>query len=289
MRIVYVAKHNSGGNDDEGAIADAFTKLGCEVVCVDERTVQWSVPEGDLLLFHKWRNVRLLKTAPCRRTAFWFFDLVQWPSDPTLQRRDAWRLAWMREVVPYVDIGFCTDGDFCSGNPKLKHLPQGADQRLIREPRHDPHQHGILFTGISAGGGVRREAFVHEMRQRYGSDFHHFTGGLHGEPYRQAVERRAYVVCPDSPVTNRYWSNRVYNALLCGGFVLHMGSLGLMQQLMDGVHLRFYVSIDHLSDLISMYADKPAQRADVAAAGMRHVEKNHTYVNRCAQLLEMLP
>ena len=51
MKIVYVAKHHSGDNDDEGAICYALEALGHEVVRFRENEGDRAIEEdGDFML-----------------------------------------------------------------------------------------------------------------------------------------------------------------------------------------------------------------------------------------------
>src|SRR5437762_2659363 len=104
MKILYVAKHGSGGNDDEGAITHALRVLGHEVDCVHEdydrrpTGVNPFARPRDLVLFHKWNDfdqLRALSGPKC----FWYFDLVEC-DDPSLRRRCRQRVEWMSRTIP---------------------------------------------------------------------------------------------------------------------------------------------------------------------------------------------
>src|SRR5262245_30017975 len=125
MKILYIAKHNSGGNDDEGAISHALTSLGHDVMKVSETKARMIRNEKpDFMLFRKWYDVNHLARFNFPKV-FWYFDLVETAGDPSLEQRARTRRAWMGAIMPRVDLGFCTDGDWVNKNPdKLVWLPQ---------------------------------------------------------------------------------------------------------------------------------------------------------------------
>ena len=137
MKILYVAKHDCGDNQDEQAIAYALAQLGHDVVKIHEkprhRTHNLLTERGDFLLFHKCEDMTILKNPTPK--AFWYFDLVD-SEDPTLKPRATSRVQWMRQFMPHCLVGFCTDGDWvekCKQTypNKLYHLMQGADERMV--------------------------------------------------------------------------------------------------------------------------------------------------------------
>lgn len=333
MRILYVAKHDSGGGDDEGAITWALGKLGHTVIKIDEAKGYRAVRhfKGDLLLFHKWSDYQAMKHIPIPKVS-WYFDLVDWP-DPLLARRCSARKQWMSYMVPLVDFVFCTDGDWAANDEtgKVGWVTQGFDDRLrvanefslkerykrgvptavdlvgeqagesaidlAREQTLDKFGDGkktggiggeILFTGISSGGGTVRESFVAEMLAKYGARFSHIPSGIYREVLAKRVRQASIVVAPDSPVSDRYWSNRVYNVLGLGGFLLHPYCEGLTRHYVDLEHLVYYKDRDHLHYLIEYYEDHPVDRCRIAEAGAARTRSFHTYTHRCQYLLYIL-
>ncbi len=185
MNIVHVGKFGQvRSNQDEEAISHAFRMLGHQVTDLHESEARSDLASADLLLFHHWDDAEAVRRARplFPRIACWCFDLIEWPSDPTLERRCEQRVRWMDRILPHVDACFCTDGDWAA---------------------------------------KRRESFIQEMRHRWGSRFHHVERGVHGAQLAELIARARVVVAPDSPVTDRYWSNRVYNALGLGAFLMH--------------------------------------------------------------------
>lgn len=293
MRITYIAKHDGSGNDEEGAITHALETLGHEVIRVRERVGHRAVSyKTDLVLFHKWFDLRALKALKCPK-AFWYFDLVDFPSDPLLRGRCRGRVAWMDDVMPLVDVGFCTDGDWVARHPdNLVHLIQGADSRMmaLAVGESKPHPEAppkILFTG-GARGGIKRVTFVRDMRERYGAAFHHVERGVHGRHLRSLIQSHPVVVAPDGPVTDSYWSNRVYLTLGYGGFLLHPRANGLEEHYQDCKELVYYDDRAHLHAMIDLYTANPDLCAEIAANGLARTRSEHTYTHRVASMLDTL-
>jgi hypothetical protein len=88
----------------------------------------------------------------------------------------------------------------------------------------------------------------------------------------------------------RYWSDRVYETVGRGGFIIHPRIAGLELDFIDGEHLRFYDyrDLDTLGDMIRHYARHPDEAHAIAMAGQEHVRANHTYEHRALELLELL-
>ena len=317
MRIIYIAKHEAVGNEDEFAVAYALRELGHEVVEIQEDTVsgmrgtrvKGDEVSADLLLFHKWSDTAVMDRFKMRKV-FWYFDLVDYPKDPSLLFRNNRRKRWMNEVLPHVDLGFCTDGEwveraYTSGGAtwenykKLVWLPQGFDSRLVQYYRNDQnlyrdspgeYQRGypILFTGIGRLGGKERASFVTEMQGRYGDKFQHVESGLHGKNLSDAVCRSQIIVAPDSPISSKYWSNRVYLTLGLGGFLLHPYCENLSKDYLHGEDLVYYGNRDQLHQMIGEYLRIPEECSWIADSGRRKTLQHHTYTHRCARLLEIV-
>lgn len=287
-RILFVANHSAGGNDDEGAITHALTQLGHEVLCLPESRAQ-SAPaiDADLCLFVKWSDRETISRLSCP-AVFWWFDLVAWHHDITLRSRSRARVEWMRSTLPLVALGFLSDGDYALRQPgKLHWLPQGADERVAGRGVPRPGGPEILFTGISRAGGRERQSFVDDLRTRYGRRFEHVERGVYRESLRDLIASAKVVVAPDSPATDRYWSNRVWNALGFGAFLLHPRCERLTECYQDGREIVLYGSREELFRLIDFYLDRPDERAAISEAGLQRTLDEHTYRHRARRLIEV--
>lgn len=300
MKILYVAKHGSGGNDDEGAIVFSLKQLGNEVICLSEDNgtahAVARMEKPNFCLFHKWGRFHTLrKVRRCVPCVFWYFDLVSY-QDNLLNGRNAARTSWMGNVIDLVDIGFCTDGDWVvtDRTGKLTRLTQGVDPRHGVEFRphccaqkDDGYARDLLFTGISKGGGSSRESFVCWSNSRYGDRLKHISTGCHGEALVDVINESRIVLAPDSPVTDRYWSNRVFLTTGYGGFLLHP-VCATLDQFYTADELVLYHGRSDLEDKVEYYLTHDTEREDIRYRGWMRTRRDHTYLNRCQQLLDVV-
>ena len=313
MRILYIAKHGQAvSNDDEGAIAHALKQLGHEVHCVQENEVvektvrameairSISTPVSyNFVLFHKWDAPELLARIPFPKV-FWWFDLVDFP-DPTLRVRCEQRVDWMRRITPLVDLGFMSDGDWVDRDRtgKLVWLTQGADERVVG--RGDPQPFHLLGRRKTEGmpkvvmfggrkGGQRRESFVDEMRERWGLGFQLVERGVHGFKLRDHIASVPIVVAPDGPVTDRYWSNRVYLMAGFGAFLIHPLCKGLTEHFASGSEIVFYRNRNELWNAIEAIQGNQFDeyRNVVSDAALKRTQHQHLYRHRCERLIEVV-
>jgi len=295
MKILYVGNHDQrSSNDDEGAISFALERLGHIVVKVTESIPQAKVVEisdqFDLVLFHKWEDYGALEKIKTFK-AFWYFDLVDY-DEPDINARCLRRCEWMDRIVPLVDMGFCTDGDWVNANAwrrqKLVRLTQGADSRFMRpKPEVTVSKDGLLFTGCFNGGAGRKD-FVNFLQREYSSIFRWVPNGCHQEKLAMAIAHADIVVAPDHPATDHYWSNRVYLTLGFGGFLLHPYCRDLADQYKDKEEIVFYHNRDDFRDKVDYYLTAVDEREAIARAGYRRTFYQHTYLHRCKILEQMV-
>jgi hypothetical protein len=296
MKILYVAKHDSGDNDDEGAIRYALEKLGHEVVCVDEKQeFNFKRVVADFCLFHKWSNMRQIcdLRIPC---AFWYFDLVT-SNERLLNAHLADRPRYLCEVLSYCLCGFCTDGDWVAKDKtgKLIHLMQGCDERKagMGRQRDDLTMPPIVFTGTCKIPGRRRK-HVHELQNRYQDKFlviggggaGSYTGRVHGEKLSRIFANTKVVVAPISPASDKYWSNRVYLTTSLGGFLVHPRCEMLVDHYIEGEEIVYYDGVLDSFEKIDYYLEHDKERERIRLNGHRRALRSNTYYHRCQRLIE---
>lgn len=289
MRIIYVAKHDqTHSNDDEGAITHALTSLGHDVQRLREiMGHKVDRMHGDFVLFHNWQDLETISRIPLPKV-FWYFDLVNWPGDRSLHNRNVTRMTWASEVTRLCSLGFMTDGDWVSRDRtgKLVQLMQGADERVMgpgksREPRIE-----LMFAGIR-NGGLGRSEWVDRLQSAHGEGFKNVRR-TYGRALADVIASSDIVLAPDSPVTDRYCSNRVYMTLGFQGFLLHPRCEQLERYYRGGRHLVYYDDAHDLDYKISYYLTAPGERGMIAAAGFQETAANHTYRVRCAELIRVV-
>lgn len=287
MDITYVARHGGHDNDDEGAIAHALEQLGHRVTRLSERASVADIEEieCDFVLCHRWERFDVMSKVS-RPIVFWYFDLLVGDYDARLRLR--FRRAWAGVAASLCHTGFCTDGDWVKFDRtgKLFCLRQGADERVVGKGESPQKFHKLLFTGIVAGSGRREH--IQRLSERYSI---HIVGGngykgrVHGRRLANLIASSEVVIAPIAPVTDYYWSNRVYLTLGFEGFLLHPCAHELAVQYEPDRELVVYKTVDESMALIDHYLDHPEKREEIARAGYERTINEHLYRHRCAELI----
>tara|TARA_R100001198_G_scaffold95782_2_gene82913 strand:- start:1223 stop:3001 length:1779 start_codon:yes stop_codon:yes gene_type:complete len=152
----------------------------------------------------------------------------------------------------------------------------------------------IVFIGTCQSvHGSRRRDLINYLHNKYGNKFHWF--GKSGdneirEKSLQEIYKRSKIVIGDCVPSNNYWSNRVYEVMGNGAFLLHPRVVGLENYFIDGKHAAFFEmdNFKDLSDKIEFYLNDPLKRKIIAQNGLREISENHTTTHRAKLLLEML-
>lgn len=289
MKILYIGRHNCGGNDDEGAITHALQTLGHQVITLPEHKGAGKLRyyDTDIVLFNHW-TIGSELAASLAPTVFWYFDRVELP-DPVLAARSATRRMLINTYLQYVDLGFMTDGDRVASDQtgKLHWLLQGADVRVTGYGKSYPAP-PLLFAGARFHG-TQREDHLRELVKTYGDRLRIIEGSnrIYRRELADAIASAKIVIAPESPVTDRYWSNRVFMVSGFGGFLLHPYSAGLAELYRDGEEIVFYHSREDLHEKIAYYLDHEDERRAIQAEALRRTLAEHTYTHRCARLLEI--
>lgn len=142
-----------------------------------------------------------------------------------------------------------------------------------------------------------RPTVINWLASNYGARFRHYGGGGLGTVRGAALNQvyaDARVTVGDSLCLNfdypDYWSDRVYETLGRGGFLIHPYVKGMERHFVDGEHLHFYPYGDfaELRKLIDHYIAHPDEADAIRRAGHEHVKANHTYTHRWQTILKAL-
>ena len=87
-----------------------------------------------------------------------------------------------------------------------------------------------------------------------------------------------------------YWSDRVYETMGRGGFIIHPYVSGMEKEFEDKKHLVFYEygNFKQLKELIDYYMEHDEERETIRKAGHELVKENYTYKNRWEYILKEL-
>lgn len=178
----------------------------------------------------------------------------------------------------------------------------------IAEPEHGHERHDIEVLFVGGGDKVGspngyghpewpyRDKLITWLYDTYGerfTKFGHPQATIRNEELNQLYADSKVVVgdsvCIDYNHEN-YWSDRVYETIGRGGFLIHPFIKGLDDELVDKKHIVFYEygNFDQLKDQIDYYLEHDEEREAIRLAGHEFVKKNCTYTQRMQQMLEFI-
>ena len=195
------------------------------------------------------------------------------------------------------DVVFTTDG----GHDK-EFKEAGVNHRLLRQGIYEPEAYiseekypteaQIGFIGaVYENIWPYRKELVDFLTNEYRSKFHHFgeRGDIRHDPLNRLVSTLKIVV-GDSVESPKYWSNRIYEMLGRGAFLIHPMIEGLDKEFTPYKHFIPYKYGDFkgLKEKIDYFLKNKKERDEIRQAGLEHCKKHHTYKIRVAQLIKTL-
>lgn len=302
MRLLYVAPFEHAWGTEEH-VARAFEALGHEVTRVNECSerlfdeVMDACTDARVMLYTKgyglpptWAKVWQEIEARGCQTASHHLDLY---------------VGLKRQAQIYTDpfwktgTVFTADGGhqefFASHQINHQWLPPAVSHEGTYEGQwRAEYDHDVVFVG---SGSYHREwpwrqTLIRALTRMYGPRFKHYD---HHPPIRgndlNDLYATARVVVGDSlalPGHRNYFSDRYFETVGRGGFLLAPNVPGIEDFFTNGEHLALYDigDIDGLIAKIDWYLERDTRR--IAAAGQAHVRKHHTYIQRAEQMLSIL-
>lgn len=205
----------------------------------------------------------------------------------------------------YKEIGhfFTVDkkmADWFNNETRVKghYIPAGVyDKECIYKPTKINHD--VIFVGSKKyhPEWEYRPRLINWLEKTYRGRFEHYGNG--GKPSIRGIDlNRLYwstkVVVGDTLCIGYnypdYWSDRVYETLGRGGFIIHPYIKGMEQEFEDKRHIVFYEygNFDQLKSLIDYYLEHDEERESIRIAGHQLVKSKYTYKNRWQEILKEL-
>jgi hypothetical protein len=148
----------------------------------------------------------------------------------------------------------------------------------------------ILFIGSNTYWN--RDKLITRLRDRYKTDFRHYGQGgeapeIRGE-YLNNILASTKIVVGDSVPSDNYWSNRIYEILGRGGFLLHPYVKGIESEFVPYKHFvpYEYGNYEQLYEIVDYYLTHDKEREKIRRAGHKLVATKYTYTKRCQTLLQ---
>jgi hypothetical protein len=206
-------------------------------------------------------------------------------------------------VYKYIDHFFTVDkqmADWFDKNTEVKghYLPAG----VFHEECYIKPSRKILDVIFVGSKGYHQEwpyrpKLVNWLQSTYKKRFRHYgrdgLKSIRGAELNSVYAATKVVVgdtlCPNFNYPS-YWSDRIYETLGRGGFLIHPYISGLEKEFKDKEHVVFYQynNFEQLNELIDYYLEHEEEREAIRQAGHLHVKQNYTYKNRWEQILKEL-
>lgn len=158
-------------------------------------------------------------------------------------------------------------------------------------------KHDVIFVGSSKyhPEWPYRSKLINWLDVTYGNRFEHYGNG--GVKYVRGLDlNKLYwstkvvvgdTLCIDFKYPD-YWSDRIYETLGRGGFLIHPYIKGLENEFKDKEHVVFYEygNFKQLQELIDYYIEHDDEREKIRLAGHKLVKSKYTYKHRWQHILK---
>lgn len=285
----------------ETHIANTLEEMGHEVTRRQEDEFDWTPPEADLVMWQRtWgldeeAQTRMLKQLERNNIPTVAIHLDRyWDLDREHQIHDLpwWRCRWV----------FSADG----GNQE-RFKAAGVNHHWLRPAIYEAE----CRRGTKSSQYTKDVAFVGSFQHYHDEwpwrkELIRWLDATYRQKFRIWPRGRAVrgkqlsdlyasvkVVVGDSCFANtarNYWSDRPYETLGRGGFLLFPKVDGLNRDYEDNVHLRLYEVGDFkgLKELIDYYIQADDERNEIRTRGFEHTKRFHTYRHRMAEMLDVI-
>lgn len=182
---------------------------------------------------------------------------------------------------------------------KGHYLPAGVYDKECTY-RSVAKKHDVIFVGSKKyhPEWEYRPELLGWLSRTYGDRFEHYGNGGIKQSVRGDELNKLYastkVVIGDTLCIGfkypDYWSDRVYETLGRGGFLIHPYIPGMEREFTDKEHLVFYEygNFAQLKELIDYYLENDEEREAIRQAGHKLVKEKYTYKHRWQTILKEL-
>ena len=300
MKIVYIGKFKRV--EDEEVVAEAFETNGVEVIRMEEQGIKNSDyllrimdEKPDFVLFAK-ANVmenaeELIRDIKAMgiKTVSWTFDLLI-GHPPREHIIDSF--AWLKCDYVFLTDGGRTEEYKAKGIDKIV-LRQGIPEKFcyIAEPE-EKYKYDVVFVGTHNPTYPYRQRTMEFLKETYGDRFHWFgkfnSSEVRGDELNK-VCASAKIMIGDSMFAQNYWSNRVYELVGRGAFLITPRIDGLEKE------FEYFKEIipydigdwDRLRQKIDYYLVDKEGREKIRKAGFKRVKENYLYKHRVKEFLKI--
>lgn len=299
MKIAYIGSF--GQLYDEEGIAKSLERLGHTVVRFEENQVKTESLYEIMQMKPDFVLMAKLKIGLVYRK--WFVDecrkngikTVCWVPDLYWGTHRESLLSGNIDAIFRCDLVCTPDG----GND-ARWEERGINHRLLRQGIYDgeigfgqkvDRDFDIVFIGCHNQTFSYRDKTMGALQKRYGDSFKWF-GRDNTHQVRDKNLNNLFasvkIVIGDSVYSDYYWSNRIYETIGRGGFIIHPNIKGLEKEFWYYHHFvpYDYGNYDSLFEKIDYFMDHESDRMKIIKSGMECVKENHTLLHRCKRLIK---
>jgi hypothetical protein len=208
-----------------------------------------------------------------------------------------------KPVYQHIDHFFTVDRKMAEWfntrtNVKGHYVPAGVyDKECVYTPTTPKED--VIFVGSKTyhPEWPYRPKLINFLSKTYGTRFNLYgregLGIVRGQDLNNLYASTKVVVgdtlCPNFNYPD-YWSDRIYETIGRGGFLIHPYINGLEKEFEDKKHVVFYEynNLNQLQELINYYLEHDAEREEIRRSGHELVKNNYTYKNRWEAILKEL-
>jgi glycosyltransferase involved in cell wall biosynthesis len=208
-----------------------------------------------------------------------------------------------KPVYQHIDHFFTVDRKMAEWfntrtNVKGHYVPAGVyDKECVYTPTAPKED--VIFVGSKTyhPEWPYRPKLINFLSKTYGTRFNLYgregLGIVRGQDLNNLYASTKVVVgdtlCPNFDYPD-YWSDRIYETIGRGGFLIHPYIKGLEKEFEDKKHVVFYEynNLNQLQELINYYLEHDAEREEIRRSGHELVKNNYTYKNRWQAILKEL-
>ena len=215
-----------------------------------------------------------------------------------------WDLCWgtRREAMIFNHHLFKANIVFTSDGGDRDWEGVGINHKVLRQGIYEPeavlgnfdekYNYDIGFVGTNTHrdsfGWSERDTLLNFLTKTFKERFRHF--GKDGKLRNLELNNlcaSVKIIVGDSVYSPNYWSNRLYEIIGRGGFLIFPLIPGIEKEFIPGEHFIPYNYGDYigLKRKIDYYLNHEKDREKIRLAGFEHCKKNHTYTIRCKELL----
>ena len=154
----------------------------------------------------------------------------------------------------------------------------------------------VLFIGTDSNylkDWPYRQSLHEFLKKTYRDTYTLIEQGVRGHELNTLISRAKVIIgdtfCPDFKC-DHYWSDRVYEILGRGGFMIHPYIAGMEEEFVDNKHLVYYKygNFKDLQHKIDFYLKRPELRDSIQRLAVNYIRNACTYEYRMKSLLSFL-